>query len=79
MGDFHLFDLVYLLITLIIIWIVITAWENLLRELFTRFSGLDPDTVFFKLVLAIFFTAIAVFMLFFINEEVKYFLGISST
>ena len=77
--NFSLADGIYIVIFLILLYLVITAWDDVLDEMFARFSGLDKerDTLFYKLALAFFVTVVVLFIFFIINEDVRYLFAIA--
>ena len=73
---FSLRKSLYLVILLVLVYLIISAWDETLDFIFIQFCGLERDSLEFHLAHAIFFTALGLLFLYILNEDFGFLFGI---
>ena len=75
---FDLSNTIYFTIILVILWLMITAWDALIDRLLELWLGVDPKSIKALFLYALIFTLVSIIFLLILDEEFGYLFGINT-
>lgn len=76
MSGFSLSESIYYIILIVVVYMIITAWDALLDTIFRHFCPEKRNTILYRFAAAAFFTLIGILILYIMDERLISIFGI---